>query len=55
MLFASQRIAEFRDRKTKDSRVLINHLKVSCFGMLVSHRASASISFSILALIFNFN
>lgn len=28
MLFASQRIAEFRDRKTKDSKMLINHLKV---------------------------
>lgn len=29
MLFASQRIAEFRDRKTKDSKMLINHLKVN--------------------------
>ena len=28
MLFASKRIAEFRDRKTKDSKMLINHLKV---------------------------
>ncbi|KAG0604760.1 hypothetical protein M758_9G005700 [Ceratodon purpureus] len=27
MLFASKRIAEFRDRKTKDSKILINHLK----------------------------
>lgn len=27
MLFASKRIAEFRDRKTKDSKMLINHLK----------------------------
>lgn len=28
MLFASQRVAKFRDRKTKGSNMLINHLKV---------------------------
>lgn len=46
MLFASQRIAEFRERKTKDSKMLINHLKVNllltCLYFMVLRHPSLS-------------
>ncbi len=52
MFFASKRIAEFRHRKTKDSKMLINHLKVSIDDSL-PYDSHVSISFSKLAWTFD--